>query len=354
MLIVTTVVTPARFTEVIHGPCRRDTCAQARAKRRYPGPQLPGGRCAGRSRFCRRFPWAIPASRQDGSGCHRILWRAFHGRDGRRALSGEACADPRPRSRVLPCRFHRRRPASFVEGRAPGCSRRLLRQYDRRVKAESDYCCTSANAVQIVGSLPESREILFLPDMFLGNHVRKVTGRKNIHVWWGECHVHAAVKPIAITSARHEHPSADFMVHPECGCTTPAMYLASEGDQSMEHAHILSTGGMMRRARVRGVRVRRSHRDRHPPRAQEAEPGEVVLSRRRVHGLPFHEDDYAREPAGLPAARPVRGQRASAHSRAGKASHLAYDSDDGLIPVIPKEAPCRYSWITRSCLLTTR
>ena len=69
--------------------------------------------------------------------------------------------------------------------------------------------------------------------MFLGNHVRKVTGRKNIHVWWGECHVHAAVKPIAITSVRHEHPSADFMVHPECGCTTPAMYLASEGDQSM-------------------------------------------------------------------------------------------------------------------------
>ena len=117
------------------------------------------------------------------------------------------------------------------------------------VKAESDYCCTSANAVQIVESIPESREILFLPDMFLGNHVRKVTGRKNIHVWWGECHVHAAVKPIAIASARHEHPSADFMVHPECGCTTPAMYLASEGDQSMEQAHILSTGGMMRHAR---------------------------------------------------------------------------------------------------------
>ena len=117
------------------------------------------------------------------------------------------------------------------------------------VKAESDYCCTSANAVQIVESIPESREILFLPDMFLGNHVRKVTGRKNIHVWWGECHVHAAVKPIAIASARHEHPGADFMVHPECGCTTPAMYLASEGDQSMEHAHILSTGGMMRHAR---------------------------------------------------------------------------------------------------------
>ena len=117
------------------------------------------------------------------------------------------------------------------------------------VKAESDYCCTSANAVEVVASIPEEQEVLFLPDMFLGNHVRKMTGRKNIHVWWGECHVHAAVKPVEIVQARREHPGADFMVHPECGCTTPAMYLAAEGDQSMEHAHILSTGGMMRHAR---------------------------------------------------------------------------------------------------------
>ena len=116
------------------------------------------------------------------------------------------------------------------------------------VKAESDYSCTSANAVQIVESIPADQPVLFLPDMFLGNHVKKVTGRTNMSIWWGECHVHAAVKPDEIIRARGEHPSADFMVHPECGCTTPAMYLASQGDESMVNAHILSTGGMLRHA----------------------------------------------------------------------------------------------------------
>jgi quinolinate synthase len=116
------------------------------------------------------------------------------------------------------------------------------------VKAESDYCCTSANAVQVVQSIPDDREVLFLPDMFLGNHVKKLTGRTNISIWAGECHVHAAVQPLEITRARAKYPKAEFMVHPECGCTTPAMYLASVGDKSMDSAHILSTGGMMRHA----------------------------------------------------------------------------------------------------------
>lgn len=117
------------------------------------------------------------------------------------------------------------------------------------VKAESDYCCTSANAVAVVQSIPEDREVLFLPDMFLGNHVRKLTGRKNMLVWWGECHVHAAVRPADILRARDEHPDAEFMVHPECGCTTPAMYYAATEDPSMHGAHILSTGGMLRHAK---------------------------------------------------------------------------------------------------------
>jgi len=117
------------------------------------------------------------------------------------------------------------------------------------VKAESDYCCTSSNAVQIVDSIPADQEVLFLPDMFLGNHVKKLTGRTNMSIWLGECHVHAAVQPIEITRAREAHPKAEFMVHPECGCTTPAMYLSSQNDASMDGAHILSTGGMMTRAK---------------------------------------------------------------------------------------------------------
>src|SRR5205809_4486907 len=62
------------------------------------------------------------------------------------------------------------------------------------VKAESDICCTSSNAVDVVRSIPEDREILFLPDMFLGAHVERQTGRK-MHVWTGECHVHAGISP---------------------------------------------------------------------------------------------------------------------------------------------------------------
>lgn len=116
------------------------------------------------------------------------------------------------------------------------------------VKAESDYCCTSANAVQVVQAIPADKPVLFLPDMFLGNHVRKVTGRKNILVWAGECHVHAAVRPIDIMTAREAHEDAEFLVHPECGCTTPAMYYASDDEGAMHNAHILSTGGMLRYA----------------------------------------------------------------------------------------------------------
>src|ERR1017187_8186741 len=86
------------------------------------------------------------------------------------------------------------------------------------VKAESDYCCTSGNAVDVVNAIPAGREILFLPDMFLGAHVRRITGRTNIRVWMGECHVHAGIDPENIRLQRSLHPDAEFRIHPECGC----------------------------------------------------------------------------------------------------------------------------------------
>ena len=117
------------------------------------------------------------------------------------------------------------------------------------VKAESDYCCTSSNAVQVVQSIPEDREILFLPDMFLGTYVRRVTGRENIRVWWGECHVHAAIRPEMISDVRHEHAEAEFLIHPECGCVSSAMYLNAEQHPATQNAKILSTGGMINHAK---------------------------------------------------------------------------------------------------------
>jgi quinolinate synthase len=118
------------------------------------------------------------------------------------------------------------------------------------VKAESDYCCTSGNAVDIVNSIPADKEILFLPDMFLGAHVRRVTGRENIHVWMGECHVHAGIDPENINTQRAAHPGAEFLIHPECGCATSAVEAVSSGAVSAEGVQILSTEGMIRRPSI--------------------------------------------------------------------------------------------------------
>src|SRR5437879_2137854 len=115
------------------------------------------------------------------------------------------------------------------------------------VKAESDYCCTSGNAVEVVNSIPADQEILFLPDMFLGAHVRRMTGRQNMHVWMGECHVHAGIDPENIRLQRSLHPEAEFLIHPECGCSTSVLEAISAGDVAPSGVQILSTEGLIKR-----------------------------------------------------------------------------------------------------------
>jgi quinolinate synthase len=124
------------------------------------------------------------------------------------------------------------------------------------VKAETDYCCTSSNAVQVVEHIwrehgPET-EILFGPDMWLGAFVERETGlvedpkrRARFHVWDGECHVHAGIRPDDIARTRAEHPEAEFLIHPECGCSTQAMEYVAAGDVDPEGVHMLSTSGML-------------------------------------------------------------------------------------------------------------
>src|SRR5690348_653912 len=122
------------------------------------------------------------------------------------------------------------------------------------VKAEADYCCTSGNAVAVVQALPPDVPVLFVPDFFLGSHVRRITGRA-LDVWMGECHVHAALTPDAVAARRREYPDAEFLVHPECGCTTSAMYTAAaDGDVGAGRTHIVSTEQMMQRARTSSSR----------------------------------------------------------------------------------------------------
>src|SRR6201999_1735267 len=120
------------------------------------------------------------------------------------------------------------------------------------VKAETDYCVTSANAVAVVEHIyrthGEDTEILFGPDMFLGAYVEKTLGR-TMHVWDGECHVHAGIKPADITSVRQAHPDADFLIHTECGCSTSVMEYGASGDIASDGVHMLSTGGMLGYAR---------------------------------------------------------------------------------------------------------
>ena len=117
------------------------------------------------------------------------------------------------------------------------------------VKAEADVCCTSANAAEIVAAIPAERDVLFLPDQFLGAHVRRVTGRANIHVWLGECHVHAGISPAELRRKAAAEPEAELYVHPECGCGTAALWQAGAGDLPAERTKILSTGGMLAAAR---------------------------------------------------------------------------------------------------------
>ncbi len=111
------------------------------------------------------------------------------------------------------------------------------------VKTECDYCCTSSNALKVIQSIPEDKEILFLPDMYLGMWIKRQTKRKNIFIWPGECHVHASFKYEDLVKKMEEYPDAEVMLHPECGCTTQCLY------HSNGNLKVLSTSGMIRNAK---------------------------------------------------------------------------------------------------------
>jgi quinolinate synthase len=134
------------------------------------------------------------------------------------------------------------------QARHPGAITVMYVNTTAEIKALTDYCVTSSNAVAVVEHIyrehGEDTEILFGPDMFLGAFVEKTTGRP-MHVWDGECHVHAGIRPRDIERVRAQHPGADFLIHPECGCSTSVMEYVAAGDVDAEGVHMLSTGGML-------------------------------------------------------------------------------------------------------------
>jgi quinolinate synthase len=139
------------------------------------------------------------------------------------------------------------------QAKHPGAITVMYVNTTAEIKALTDYCVTSSNAVKVVQHILETHgagtEILFGPDMWLGAYVEKEIGRP-LHVWDGECHVHAGIRPADITAMRAEHPGADFLIHPECGCSTQVMEYVAAGDVAAEGVHMLSTGGMLDYART--------------------------------------------------------------------------------------------------------
>jgi quinolinate synthase len=117
------------------------------------------------------------------------------------------------------------------------------------IKALSDYCCTSSNAAKVVEAIPKEKPILFLPDMFLGAYVAEVTKRKNIKIWPGECHVHAGIRSEDINTMLRNYKDAEFLVHPECSCTSSTLYHISKGDINKD-TKILSTECMMKEVKI--------------------------------------------------------------------------------------------------------
>jgi len=118
------------------------------------------------------------------------------------------------------------------------------------IKAESDYCVTSGNALAVVDAIPAATPILFLPDMYLGTWIKRTLGRENMEVWAGECHVHAGIRPSELELQQEKYPEADLLIHPECGCTSRFVWASERGSLAPGRVRILSTEGMVKHAKA--------------------------------------------------------------------------------------------------------
>ena len=189
---------------------------QARAQRRHPGPQLSGSRdlLHGR-RHRRRLAGVGDAGGEDRCRRHRALRRALHGRDGQARQSVQDGPRSRSESRLFACRIdHRCR-------RSPACAKNIpdtpvvtYVNTSAEVKAESDVCVTSGNAVQIVEALGVPR-VIFLPDEYLAKYVASKTDVE-IVAWKGHCEVHERFTGKDVRRFREGDPSLVVLAHPEC------------------------------------------------------------------------------------------------------------------------------------------
>ena len=129
---------------------------------------------------------------------------------------------------------HHRRGRPALASQIPGYIAVGYVNTTAEVKAELDYCCTSGNVLDVIDAIPEDKGILFCPDFFLGAHVKRMRPNRRIEVWLGECHVHREINPQTLDRVRHEHPDAEVLVHPECGCAGQLIYAMGLGDIKSE------------------------------------------------------------------------------------------------------------------------
>ena len=196
------------------------------------------------------------------------------------------------------------------------------------VKAETDYCCTSGNARAVIEAIPADRDILFLPDMYLGIWLERVTGRK-LNIWMGECHVHAGIRPADIERWQDEAPDAELLVHPECGCASQCMAFGNG------RTHILSTEGMINFAKespksrfLVATETGIIHR------LEQGGSRQALRGRVRAGHLQVHEDDHARQAARLAARLEARRDRRARDRR----TRPGRDRADGRHQLAPKRA----------------
>src|SRR5213592_2950120 len=236
------------------GPDRGNPGPQGGATGRHPGAQLPAARGPGRGRRRRRFaPHGATGDRAGRAGA-RHLRRALHGRDGGDREPREARADPRSRRGVLARRHNPAGRRARLARHPPGRPGGRVRELQRGGESGGGVLLHLRERRGGGPVLPPDVPVLFVPDFFLGSHVRRITGRP-IEVWMGECHVHAALGPADVEAKRREYPDAEFLVHPECGCVTGTMYYAAaDGDVAAGRTHIVSTEAMTRRARISPAR----------------------------------------------------------------------------------------------------
>ena len=196
------------------------------------------------------------------------------------------------------------------------------------MKAETDICCTSSNAVDVVASIPEDTAVLFCPDQFLGAHVQRQLDRENMHIWLGECHVHAGINGADLRARVAEDPDAELFIHPECGCATSALYLVGAGVVPETRTKILSTSGMVAAAeRTTAGKVLVATETGMLHQLSKANPLVTVRAGQPGRGLQVHEDDHAGQAVALAARRRRRRRRAAGHRRAGPAIGRADDRD---------------------------